>query len=80
MAIVSQSLSLAGGVPTVGLIGVAMDIAVIVAALLFLTMLIAFVGFIIKSLRGDGIEWPDEDESPDGDDVTERDDGEWKYY
>lgn len=70
--------------PTDGLFGAIAEVAVIVAALLFLSILIALIAFIVKSVRGDGIEWPEDTEEKSSDDaddgVVEREDGEWKYY
>ncbi len=55
----------------------------IAGAVMLAVMLAALAGFAYQSLTGDGIEWPDDDESePDG--VQRRadgdDDDEWKYY
>lgn len=57
------------------------QLAAIAGALVLVLILLGLGSFAYKSLRGDGIEWPDEQES-DEDDSVERseDDDEWKYY
>jgi hypothetical protein len=43
-------------------------------------MLLALGAYAYKNLRGDGVEWPDE-EGTDGDGLTRGDDDdEWDYY
>lgn len=37
---------------------------VAVATLLFALMIVAFASYAYKSLRGDGIEWPDDQDGP----------------
>lgn len=57
------------------------QLVTIAGAVMLAVMLAALVGFVYKSLTGDGIEWPDDDDSSDG--VQRRadgDDDEWKYY
>jgi len=52
------------------------------ASLLLLMMVVALGAFAYKSLRGDGIEWPD-DREPEDDEGGVRqgsDDDEWDYY
>mgnify|MGYP000132655374 CR=1 FL=1 len=49
-------------------------------AIVLALMVVALVGFAYKSLRGDGIEWPDDvDDDEDGVSQGESDD-EWDYY
>jgi hypothetical protein len=62
----------AGPFEIVGLLSVA---STVVLLLLF----VAFGGFVYRSLRGDGIRWPEEEH--EGDDVRRgTDEDEWKYY
>lgn len=63
-----------------GLLGSFAQVAVILGTLVLVLMLVAFVGFGYKSLKGDGVEWPDEKQADD-DEVTHGDaDDEWDYY
>jgi hypothetical protein len=57
------------------------QLAVLAGTLVLVLALVALGSFAYKSLRGDGIEWPD-DREPDEDDSVQRseDDEEWKYY
>lgn len=56
------------------------QLAVIAGTLLLLLALVAFVAFAYKSLRGDGIEWP-EDREPEDDELQQgNEDDEWKFY
>ena len=50
--------------------------AVIAASLLLVLMFVALGTYAYKHLRGDGIEWP-EDEPDEG--VSKSNDDEWKY-
>lgn len=55
----------------------------VAASVILLLMLVALGGFAYKSLRGDGIRWPDDenqDESDDGSVSPATDDDEWDYY
>ena len=59
------------------------QLVTIAGAVMLAVMLAALVGFAYQSLTGDGIEWPNDDES--GTDGVQRradgdDDDEWKYY
>jgi len=58
--------------------------AVMVAgSIVLVLMLVALGGFAYKSLRGDGIRWPDDVEEghPEDDSVREGgNDDDWKYY
>lgn len=56
------------------------QVAVIAGTVVLMLMIIALGSFAYKSLRGDGVEWPDEQETDD--DAVERgdDDDDWKYY
>lgn len=69
--------SLGGG----GLVESVGQVAVIAGTLLLVLMVVALGWFAYASLRGDGVEWPD-DEPADGADGVRRggDDDEWKYY
>ncbi|PSQ07903.1 hypothetical protein BRC97_02930 [Halobacteriales archaeon QS_6_71_20] len=62
-----------------GLVGSLAQAVVAVGSLLFLMMLVAFGAFAYRNLRGDGVEWPDEE--PGDDEVRRGDDeDEWEYY
>ncbi|MDY6819526.1 MAG: hypothetical protein SVG88_12775 [Halobacteriales archaeon] len=65
-----------------GLIGSFAQVAVIAGTVVLILMLVAFGGFVYKSLQGDGIEWPDDKEQlPDDDEIRQGDqDDEWDYY
>lgn len=60
-----------------GLLSTLAQLATVGATLVLLLMLVALGSYAYKHLRGDGIEWPDEDD--DGVDRADGDD-EWKYY
>lgn len=64
-----------------GLLEAFAQVASAAAMLLILLMLVALGTYVYKQTRGDGIEWPDEDEQP-GDDGLKKggSDDEWKYY
>ena len=56
------------------------QVAVLAGTLVLVLMLVALGAFAYKSLRGDGIRWPDEDAGAE-DDVHRGDaDDEWDYY
>lgn len=63
-----------------GLLETATQLVTIVATVVLLMMLVALGSFAYKSLRGDGVRWPDETESDD--ESVSRGDGDddWKYY
>lgn len=64
-----------------GLLESVAQVAVLAGALVLVLALVALGSFVYKSTRGDGIEWPDETDSEDDEDVTRGDDDdEWKYY
>ncbi len=54
------------------------QLAVIAAMGLLVLMLVALGAYAYKSLRGDGIEWPEDTETEDGVSRNDEDD-EWKY-
>lgn len=59
------------------------DLAMIGGTLVLVLVLVAFGGFVYKSLRGDGIRWPgdvDEKEAAEDGVRNGRKDEEWKYY
>jgi len=64
-----------------GLLGAAGGAVALAASLILVMMIVALGAFAYKSLRGDGIEWP-EDREPDEEDGVSRgnDDDEWDYY
>lgn len=64
-----------------GLLETVGQLAVIAGTLLLSLVLVAFAAFAYKSLRGDGVEWP-EDRDPEDEDGVQQgsDDDEWKYY
>lgn len=62
---------------TSGLVESFAQVAMLGATVVLVLMLVALGGFAYKSLRGDGIRWPDDIEEDDG--VTRSDDDEWKY-
>lgn len=63
-----------------GLLESVAQVAVIAGMLLLLAMIVALGGYAYKSLRGDGIEWPEDVEEED-DDLSEGSaDDEWDYY
>lgn len=63
-----------------GLLETAAQLVTVVATVVLLMMLVALGSFAYKSLRGDGIRWPDEAES-DEETVSKGDgDDDWKYY
>jgi len=64
-----------------GLLGGAGGAVAVAASLLLVMMVVALGAFAYKSLRGDGIEWPDEHEGDgDGEVRSGSDDEEWDYY
>ncbi|MEF8851924.1 MAG: hypothetical protein V5A44_00415 [Haloarculaceae archaeon] len=58
------------------------QVAAVVASLLIVLMVVALVGYAYKSLRGDGIEWPEDREPEEANDGVNQggDDDEWDYY
>ncbi|MDS0222403.1 hypothetical protein NDI54_13730 [Haloarcula sp. S1AR25-5A] len=60
------------------------QIAALAGTLVLLLMIVGLGAFAYKSLRGDGIRWPDdteETEGPEDGGVTQgSNDDEWKYY
>ena len=64
-----------------GLLGSVAQVAVLAGTLVLGLMVVALVAFAYKSLRGDGIEWPDETgEGDDGEVARGGSDDEWDYY
>lgn len=67
-----------------GLVESISQIAVIAGTVVLLLLFVAFGSFAYKSIRGDGIRWPEDVDDPNSGDDTEvqRADGddEWKYY
>ncbi|WP_049986012.1 hypothetical protein [Halobellus rufus] len=60
------------------------DLVSIAGTLVLLLLLVAFAGVLYRSVRGDGIQWPDDVEQDD-DGVSRRPPGddeedEWKFY
>lgn len=68
--------------PVVGIMDAVGGLVSIAGSVILLLMLIGLGGFAYKSLRGDGIRWPDENAEEQSDDEVQRgdDDDEWKYY
>jgi hypothetical protein len=65
-----------------GLTEAAGQAVVLAGTLVLMLMLVGLVGFAYKSLRGDGIRWPDETE-PDPEEEGAQPGGpddEWDYY
>lgn len=56
----------------------------VAAMVILLLMLVALGGFAYKSVRGDGIRWPDEidEENAETEGIARQgdEDDEWKYY
>jgi len=64
-----------------GLLEYAGQAAVLAGSIVLVLMLVGLGGFAYKSLRGDGITWPDEDETGEDSEVRKgSDDDDWKYY
>jgi len=56
------------------------DLVGIAGTVILLLILVAMGAFVYKSLTG-GVDWPDEDEREDEDDLTTgQNDDEWDYY
>lgn len=62
-----------------GLLKSVAQVATAAGALLLILMLIGLGGFAYKSLRGDGIRWPDEEDEEETGVTRAGDDEEWKY-
>lgn len=73
---------MASGLPLVGggLLETVSQVAVLAGTLVLVLMVVALGSFAYKSLRGDGIEWPDEQEVEDDTVDPGDEDDEWKYY
>jgi len=69
------TLQTGGGLPEV--VGGALGLA---ASLVLVMMVVALGAFAYKSLRGDGIEWPEDREEDDEEVRAGSDDDEWEYY
>ena len=68
-----------------GLAGALGQAAVLAGTLVLLLAIVGLGAFAYRSLRGDGIEWPedvaDSEDDEDGDGLREGDsDDEWDYY
>lgn len=65
-----------------GLVTAIAQVAVVLATLLLVGMLVALGVYAYRHLRGDGIEWPEDRDDPQGNEgVTRGDsDDDWKYY
>lgn len=64
-----------------GLVESFAQMAAVLASLVLVLMVVALGTYAYKHLRGDGVEWPDEDGPPDNEGVTRGDsEDEWKYY
>lgn len=63
-----------------GVFGSVIQLVLAAGSLILLLMVVALGGYAYKQLRGDGVEWPDED--PDHDDGVRSgdEDDEWDYY
>lgn len=53
------------------------QVAVVAGMLLLVLMFVALGTYAYKHLRGDGIEWPEDNQDDDG--VSKSTDDEWKY-
>lgn len=62
-----------------GLFELAGQAAVIAGTVLLLLMIVALATYAYKHVRGDGIEWPDDESEEDADAVSRSNDDEWKY-
>jgi hypothetical protein len=65
-----------------GLLESISQLAVVGGTLVLVLGLVAFGAFVYKSLRGDGIEWPDDvdDDADDGEVRRGNSDDEWEFY
>jgi hypothetical protein len=65
-----------------GLVESFAQVVPVAASLVLVLMLVALGSFAYKSLRGDGIRWPDEVDENDPDEGARRGgpDDEWDYY
>jgi hypothetical protein len=65
-----------------GLLESVSQLAVIGGTLVLLLGLVAFGAFVYKSVRGDGIRWPDDvdEDAEDGEVRRGSSDDEWEYY
>ena len=66
--------SAGGGVP-----GTAGRLAATAGSLLLVLMFVALGGYAYKQLRGDGVEWPDEESEGEGGITSDGTDDEWDY-
>lgn len=55
------------------------QVAVIAGTLVLALMIVAMATYAYKQLRGDGVEWPDEESNDDSVNRGDTDD-EWDYY
>lgn len=65
-----------------GFLETVVQAAVVAGSLVFVLGLVALGAFAYRSLRGDGIRWPDETEEPDPEEGARPGDAddEWDYY
>lgn len=66
-----------------GLFGSVVELVAVAGALVLVLMVVALAGVAYRGLVGDGIEWPDEQDGPEGSDDEVRrgsDEDDWKYY
>jgi hypothetical protein len=63
-----------------GLVDSLAQVAAAAGTLVLLLMLVALGAYAYKHLRGDGIEWPEEDEGGERGVSHGDSDDEWKYY
>lgn len=63
-----------------GLFETVSQLVVTAGTVILILMLVALGAFAYKSLRGDGIEWPDDREEADDEVHHGTDDDEWDYY
>jgi hypothetical protein len=61
-----------------GIFEAAAGAAVAAGSLVLVLALVAFAAFAYKQIRGDGVEWPDDEE--EGEVNRGGDDDEWDYY
>jgi hypothetical protein len=57
------------------------DLIALAGTAVLVLMLVAIGAFAYRSLKGDGVQWPEETDEASDDDVRRgRTDDEWKYY
>jgi hypothetical protein len=63
-----------------GVFGSAIQVVLGAGSVILVLMLVALGGYAYKQLRGDGVEWPDEDPEHDEGVKSGDADDEWDYY